>query len=72
MPPFSEVLSKLNPAGYLYFGHLRMFWAEQTAIAAVRSDIDAEIANLETQLTKTRAIKQGVMQQLLTGEIRLI
>ncbi len=45
---------------------------EQEAIAHVLSDMDAEIAELETQLTKTRALKQGMMHKLLTGEIRLI
>lgn len=45
---------------------------EQTAIAAVLLDMNAEIAELEAQLAKTRAIKQGMMQKLLTGEIRLI
>lgn len=45
---------------------------EQTAIATVLSEIDTEIAALESQLTKTRALKQGMMQKLLTGEIRLI
>ena len=44
---------------------------EQRAIAAVLSDMDAEIAALERRLDKTRAIKQGMMQQLLTGAIRL-
>ena len=45
---------------------------EQTAIAAILADMDAEIAALERRLDKTRAIKQGMMQQLLTGRIRLI
>jgi type I restriction enzyme S subunit len=45
---------------------------EQTAIAAVLSDMDAEIAALETRLAKTRELKQGMMQALLTGRIRLI
>jgi type I restriction enzyme S subunit len=45
--------------------------AEQTAIATILSDMDAEIAELETQLAKTRALKQGMMHKLLTGEIRL-
>ena len=44
---------------------------EQQAIATVLSDMDAEIAVLERRLDKTRAIKQGMMQQLLTGSIRL-
>ena len=46
--------------------------AEQTAIAAVLSDMDAEIAALEARLAKTRALKQGMMQELLTGRIRLV
>ena len=45
---------------------------EQRAIAALLSDMDAEIATLEAELTKTRTLKQGMMQKLLTGEIRLI
>ena len=45
--------------------------AEQRAIASVLSDMDAEIAGLEQRRDKTRAIKQGMMQQLLTGRVRL-
>ena len=45
--------------------------SEQRAIATVLSDMDAEIAALERRLDKTRAVKQGMMQQLLTGSIRL-
>ena len=45
---------------------------EQTAIAAVLSDMDAEIAALVQRRDKTRALKQGMMQELLTGRIRLI
>jgi type I restriction enzyme S subunit len=45
---------------------------EQTAIANILSDMDAEIAALETKLTKARQIKQGMMQELLTGRIRLV
>ncbi|MEX0735155.1 MAG: restriction endonuclease subunit S [Steroidobacteraceae bacterium] len=44
---------------------------EQSAIAAVLSDMDAEIAALEARRDKTRALKLGMMQQLLTGRIRL-
>ncbi len=44
---------------------------EQRAIAAVLSDMDTEIAALERRLDKTRALKKGMMQQLLTGAIRL-
>lgn len=45
---------------------------EQIAIATLLSDMDAEIAALERRRDKTRAIKQGMMQQLLTGRVRLI
>jgi type I restriction enzyme S subunit len=45
---------------------------EQAAIGAVLSDMDAEIAALEQRLAKTRALKQGMMQELLTGRTRLI
>jgi type I restriction enzyme S subunit len=44
---------------------------EQTAIATVLSDMDAELAALEARRDKTRALKQGMMQELLTGRIRL-
>lgn len=44
---------------------------EQNAIASVLSDMDAEITALEQRRDKTRAIKQGMMQQLLTGRVRL-
>ncbi|MBU2569229.1 MAG: restriction endonuclease subunit S [Gammaproteobacteria bacterium] len=45
---------------------------EQTAIATILSDMDAEIQALEQRLSKTRQIKQGMMQELLTGKTRLI
>ena len=45
---------------------------EQTAIAAILSDMDAEIAALEAKLAKARQVKQGMMQELLTGRIRLV
>ena len=45
---------------------------EQTAIATILSDMDAELDALETQRNKTRALKQGMMQELLTGRIRLV
>ena len=46
--------------------------AEQDAIATILSEMDAEIATLEAKLTKARALKQGMMQELLTGRIRLV
>ncbi|PIR19993.1 MAG: restriction endonuclease subunit S [Deltaproteobacteria bacterium CG11_big_fil_rev_8_21_14_0_20_47_16] len=50
------------------FPHL----SEQTAIADVLSDMDAEIVALEQRRVKTRALKQGMMQELLTGKTRLV
>jgi type I restriction enzyme, S subunit len=44
---------------------------EQAAIAAVLSDMDAELAALEQRRDKTRALKQAMMQELLTGKTRL-
>ena len=44
---------------------------EQNSIVSVLSDIDSEINSLEKRRDKVRAIKQGMMQQLLTGRIRL-
>jgi len=45
---------------------------EQAAIAAVLSDMDAELAALEARRDKTRALKQAMMQELLTGKTRLV
>ena len=45
---------------------------EQVAIVAVLNDVETEIAALEKRRDKTRAIKQGMMQQLLTGRVRLL
>ena len=46
--------------------------SEQTTIAEALSDMDAELAQLEAQAVKARALKQGMMQELLTGRIRLV
>jgi hypothetical protein len=45
---------------------------EQTAIAKILSDMDTEIAGVEAKIAKTRWVKQGMMQELLTGRIRLV
>jgi len=45
---------------------------EQTAISTILSDIDIEIQNLQQRLSKTKQIKQGMMQELLTGKTRLM
>jgi type I restriction enzyme S subunit len=46
--------------------------AEQTAIAAVLSDMDADLAVLQARRDKTRDLKQAMMQELLTGKTRLV
>lgn len=46
--------------------------SEQSAIASVLSDMDLELSALESRLAKARSIKQGMMQELLTGRTRLI
>jgi type I restriction enzyme S subunit len=45
---------------------------EQTAIATVLSDMDAELGALEARRDKTRALKQAMMHELLTGKTRLV
>ena len=45
---------------------------EQTRIATILSDMDSEIDALEKKLSKTKELKLGLMQQLLTGKIRLV
>ena len=62
----------------LNFGQIRSFVLpvpplhEQQAIAAALSDVDVLIASLDTLIAKKRAIKQGAMQELLTGKRRLL
>ncbi len=46
--------------------------AEQEAIAEALSDADALIESLEQLLAKARSLKQGMMQELLTGRMRLV
>lgn len=60
-PAFSEITAVLPPTR-----------AEQDAIAAVLSDLEAELSSLEARLIKTRSLKQGIMNELLTGRTRLI
>ncbi len=56
----------------LSFEILMPDYNEQTAIANILSDMDDEIAALEAKLAKARQIKIGMMQELLTGRIRLV
>ena len=52
--------------------YLPIYMKEQTAIASVLSDIDAEIVALEQRRAKTASLKQAMMQELLTGKTRLV
>jgi type I restriction enzyme S subunit len=80
-PPFATQLRRLA-AGTKVYATNRAHVAsvemrlprvpEQTAIAAVLSDMDAELSALEARRDKTRALKQGMMQELLTGKTRLV
>lgn len=45
---------------------------EQAAIGEVLSDMEKEIQTLESRLTKARVVKEGMMQNLLTGRVRLV
>ncbi len=72
------VTSAGNTAGVLETKQLKAFEIyvpepeEQVGISTVLSDMDAEITALESKLAKARQIKQGMMQELLTGRIRLV
>lgn len=72
------VTSAGNTAGVLDTKQLKAFAIripspdEQSAIATILSDMDAELASLERRRDKTRALKQAMMQELLTGRTRLV
>ncbi|MFB7377431.1 restriction endonuclease subunit S [Kitasatospora purpeofusca] len=75
---FAVIATKTTSVAHLgssRLGNLRLLWPadrrEQVAIAEVLSDMDAEITAHEVRLDKARALKQGMMQQLLTGRTRL-
>lgn len=57
---------------FVHFGYYAPQPEEQIAIAAILSDMDKDIQTLQQRLDKTRQIKQGMMQELLTGKTRLI
>jgi type I restriction enzyme S subunit len=62
--------------GSVRFAKLALPWplnhAEQLEIASVLTGMDAELASIEQRRHKTRRLKQGMMQELLTGRIRLV
>jgi len=84
--PLSLIYNLLNSVDYLVGDHKRHWIGEfqflnvaipskeneQTAIATILSDMGAEIQALEQRLGKTRQIKKGMMQELLTGKTRLV
>jgi len=76
---YQLVLSGVLPTGYnRHFKYLRdrTFFApienEQRAITSILADMDAEISALEAQRAKVQALKQGMLQELLTGRTRLV
>lgn len=68
-----STFDSVNSADIKDFGiEMPADYAEQTAIASILSDMDSEIAALEEKLAKAHQLKQGMMQELLTGRIRLL
>ena len=81
LPSFRSTLARLAAGTSVYAISARQLAgielplpprAEQAAIVTVLLDIDTEIRRLELRRDKARAIKQGMMQQLLTGRVRLV
>jgi type I restriction enzyme S subunit len=84
--PLNLVFHALNNVGFQVgdhkrhwiseFSKLKIKWPielkEQKAIATILSDMDEETQVLEQRLNKTRQIKQGMIQELLTGKTRLL
>lgn len=65
-------INNLSPSSIESLEFLFPSYPEQTAIAAVLSDMDTELLALEARRNKTRNIKQAMMQELLTGKTRLV
>ena len=68
----SNSQKRITPSDFLEYEIALPEKDEQEAIAQVLSDMDSEIEQLEKKLAKYQQIKQGMMQELLTGRIRLI
>ena len=73
---FFAVGTKVSGISKTSFAKVELYFpaslGEQAAIATVLSDMDAELTALEARRDKARALKQGMMQELLTGKIRLV
>lgn len=67
----SNSQKRITPSDFLEYEIAFPEKDEQEAIAQVLSDMDSEIEQLEKKLAKYQQIKQGMMQELLTGRIRL-
>jgi type I restriction enzyme S subunit len=68
-----SAINNLAPGQILGFSFtMPVDHSEQNAIAAVLSDMDMEIQTLRFRLAKARAVKEGMMQNLLTGRVRLV
>jgi type I restriction enzyme S subunit len=67
-----DAVVHITSAALAYIDIVLPSLTEQNAIATILSDMDAEIAALEAKLVKARQVKQGMMQELLTGRIRLV
>ena len=65
-------IKELRPPTLIQFNISIPSFPKQTHIATILSDMDNEIDALEKKLSKTKELKQGLMQQLLTGKIRLV
>ena len=65
-------INNLNPSNIESIDIPFPSWEEQVRIATILGELDAEIAGLEQKRGKYKLIKQGMMQELLTGRIRLI
>lgn len=68
----SNSQKRITPSDFLEYEIALPEKDEQEAIAQVLSDMDSEIEQLEKKLAKYQQIKQGMMQELLTGRIRLV
>ncbi len=76
---FASIATQTTSVAHLgssRFSSLRLIWPadvdEQAAISAILDDMDAELHALEARREKTRFLKQGMMQDLLTGRTRLV
>ena len=71
LPPWGSTRYNISKKQFLQLSITLPSIEEQTAIATILSDMDNELEALTQKLEKARALKQGMMQQLLTGKIRL-